>query len=544
LLLNNRSVDQHLFFDLDYIASENAEIILHKPTVVDNVYDFGGNKYCHYMSTLDIGGVAHVFFRRMNGSLLSSYQSTMLITSVDGVTFSDPVEVFDIHPQCHNFFPFKDNGLKAIGGGHSGDLNLYNSEDSGFSWTFERKLLDGCVGDDICFDSLNVMVDGNIYGRQWNGNDREVHLYRGNGYNFHRADHVKIETDLRQLYTSGIFKYASDMYVGVPMLFQGEDVPSFTKVMYSRDGVSFVNFAEVWFADPSAVHARSGYVAPGIFKTETDWFMYGIKNYGTSDISLSVLKLRPYGLASAWSQDGFLQLPDLDCAACYVNMKGYYKGMYVDSLKHKVLCSEKLHLNDTHIFRFFCDEPSYSVYVIQRGNLGVVILLAGSYETVLSDEYYQSIGPYMSGYTVITYSLPFGSSLEEWSSRDMLDVVSLNNKLIDAIVSDYPGRPLILSGISRGGYLAAMYPNADSYYLFSPVMDWNQLSEWEGKNRSPPLPTFFPEKSYYVYSSTNDDRVNGGLVIDYVSSECSWCVLKIGNSGHSVPVSIFMDAVS
>lgn len=541
-LVQQETTKEHLFFDLHHLESENVDIVLHKPTIIDNIYDFEGYKYSHYLSTLTINGVAHVFFRRMNDTLLASNQSTMLITSADGVTFSSAVKVFDTHPQCHNFAPFQDDGLFAIGGGHSDDLNLYRSKDNGLSWVFERKLLDACFGE--CLDTLNVVVDGNIYARQWDGSERKVHLYKGNHYHF--SNHLSISTSLKQLYTPGIFKYASDMYVGVPLLFQGEGNPSFTKVMYSKDGFYFKHFDEIWFDDPDADVARSAYVAPGIFKTDSTWYMYGLRNYAANDISMSALKLRPYGLTSAWSANGYIKVK-LNCDECYANIKGYHNGVYVDSLKHKVECDTgyaKIELNDTHLFRVFCDQPQYTV--IQHGEKGLVLLLSASEETVLANEYYQSIGPYMHGYTIITYSLPYDSSLEEWSKRSMTDVIAANNKMIEMIATDYLVRPLILSGISRGGYLAAMYPHADSYYLFAPVMDWNQLSEWKGKVHQslPPLPSFHHNKSYYVYSSTNDDRVNGTFVIEYVQNECSWCTLKIGNSGHSVPIPIFKDAVS
>ena len=184
--------------------------------------------------------------------------------------------------------------------------------------------------------------------------------------------------------------------------------------------------------------------------------------------------------------------------------------------------------------------------VIQHGTKGLVILLSASTETVLSDTYYQSIGPYMDDYTVITYTLPYhdrDSPLNEWSNRDMTYIVEENNKMIDIISIDYLMRPLVLSGISRGGYLAAMYPKADYYFLFAPVMDWNQLTEWKDKNKAQSLPSFKNDSVYYVYSSRNDNRANGTFVIDYVEKHCFSCTLKIGESGHSVPEDIFEEAV-
>lgn len=530
-LLQPRKVHEQLFFDLDHFESNNAEIVLHKPSIT-KVYELKHN-FSHYITTLEINNTAYVFYRDLRVNADGAPQETKRMTSKDGLNFSPPVTVFNDMPQAHNLAPFiYKNKVMAIGGGYIGDMKLYQSTDKGLSFSYVKTIMK-----DNHFDSINLIVDKNLYARQW-GEQREVHLYRNKGdFSFDKGKKIKV--GLTDLYTSGIFKYAANLYVGFPLLFQGENTPSFTKVMYSYDGINFNHYNDIWFSDPNATYARSAYVAPGIFKTNSTWYMYGLQNYGTKNISINALALRPYGLTSVYSRNGFVKL-HMRCSECYANIKGYHNDMYVDSLKYKIDCNKKIRLRNTHLFRVHCVDHAYTV--IQHGRKGLVVLLSASEEVVLSNKYYQSIGPYMEDYTVVTYSLPYKSSLEEWSTRDIETVIALNNEIIDTIAKKYLARPLILSGISRGGYLASMYPDADSYYLFAPAIDLNQLSEWKGKNRFPRVATFNPAKKYYVYSSLNDDRVNGKFVIEYVQNECSWCTLKIGHSEHSVPISEFKDA--
>lgn len=351
LILIRKSYNNKVFFNLDYIQSHHAEIVLHIPTVIPHIYDFKQRIYSHYMTTIQIGNVSHVFYRDMNQHLLSGSQSTMRITTTNGIDFSEPIEVFTVLPQAHNFAPFlKDGKLFATAGGHSDVLNLYESKDDGLSWTFVRKLMDACFGE--CLDSMNLMVDDYIYGRNWDGG-RIVNRFAP-PYNFNK--NISIFTNIqRQLYTSGIFKYTDDMYVGVPMIFNGENNLSYTKLMYSEDGLIFDSFDDIWFEDDSnATYARGAYVAPGIYKTNTTWYMYGMRNYGTTDIYMSALTLRPYGFTSVWSANGYIKVK-MECDRCYANIKGYFNGVYVDSLKYKINCQKKIPLNNTHIYRLFCE---------------------------------------------------------------------------------------------------------------------------------------------------------------------------------------------
>lgn len=217
-------------------------------------------------------------------------------------------------------------------------------------------------------------------------------------------------------------------------------------------------------------------------------------------------------------------------------------------MKYAYLCVCFLCLLMIPFIFLFTNASTKDYYILNHGNKGLVILIQGSKETVISDTYYQSIGPYMDDYMVVTYTLPYHNKelpLEWWSRKDMREIVRENNYMIDIILEDYPIRPLILSGISRGGYLSAMYPTADYYFLFSPVIDWNQLREWKGKNKTQPMPSFRNDSIYYVYTSRNDDRVNGTYVIDYVEKQCVLriCDIVIGDTGHSVPVKIFKEAV-
>ena len=186
--------------------------------------------------------------------------------------------------------------------------------------------------------------------------------------------------------------------------------------------------------------------------------------------------------------------------------------------------------------------------ILKYGNKGLIILLSSSIETVLSDKYYQSIGPYVDDYTIATYTLPYHNMkypLVQWSNRDMKNIIKKNNKMIDIIIKDYPIKPVILSGISRGGYLSAMYTSADYYFLFVPVIDWNQLNEWKGKNKINPMPSFKNDTIYYIYASKNDNRVNGTYVINYVKNQCHLrnCDIVIGNTKHNVPLKIFKESV-
>ena len=334
-----RPIDK-VFFDLG--VHNNAKIVLHKPTVI-KVYEFK-HKFSHYITTLDINNTAYVFYRELDLDLDGEVQKTKLITSKDGLNFSQPITVFNTMPQAHNFAPFiHENNLMSIGGGYNGDMKLYKSIDKGLSWSYVKTIMR-----DGYFDSINLIVDKNLYGRQW-GKNREVHLYRNKGdWSFDKGK--KIEVGLTDLYTSGIFKY-SNWFVGFPMLFQGENKPSFTKVIYSKDGIKFNHFEDVWFSDPNTNAARSAYVAPGIFKKDA-WFMYGLRDYTKESIHMVALKLRPYGLTSIYSENGWIE-PNMRCQTCFANIKGLYNGVYVDSLDMEIDC-QRIYLHKTHIFRLYC----------------------------------------------------------------------------------------------------------------------------------------------------------------------------------------------
>ena len=195
--------------------------------------------------------------------------------------------------------------------------------------------------------------------------------------------------------------------------------------------------------------------------------------------------------------------------------------------------------------------------VLQHGSKGVIVVLAADVATVQREPYYQSIGPYLPEYTVVTFTLPDHAPgytvapLTAWAQRgSMVEVVAATNAMLTTIKKDFTQQPFIVSGISRGGYLAAMYPDADYYFLFAPVLDWLQLREWKDIPNHPPeaLWKFQKDAKYYVYSSTNDERVNGAVVIEYVEENCLGCILKQGTSGHSVPSSedenIFLDSLA
>ena len=56
---------------------------------------------------------------------------------------------------------------------------------------------------------------------------------------------------------------------------------------------------------------------------------------------LGALTLRPYGCTSVWSANGYIKVK-MECDRCYANIKGYFNGVYVDSLKYKINCQKKI----------------------------------------------------------------------------------------------------------------------------------------------------------------------------------------------------------
>ena len=53
------------------------------------------------------------------------------------------------------------------------------------------------------------------------------------------------------------------------------------------------------------------------------------------------ITLRPYGFTSVWSANGYIKVK-MECDRCYPNIKGYFNGVYVDSLKYKINCQKKI----------------------------------------------------------------------------------------------------------------------------------------------------------------------------------------------------------
>ncbi len=208
-----------------------------------------------------------------------------------------------------------------------------------------------------------------------------------------------------------------------------------------------------------------------------------------------------------------------------------------------------------------------NVLVLGTGNKGLIILLAASKEVVLNNEegYYQSIAPYVKDYTIVTYDLPHhkkvtgGHSevkdppLEIWGTDPT--VLEKNNLLLNDIIKKYkiPGKPVILSGISRGGYLSSMYPNADYYFLFSPVINLRKLKEY--KNATfPEADQYVDENSFtgkklFIYINSDDTRVGGDWIIKHmtdvvgVNKNGKNHKMMTGKGGHTTPRDIFKKAV-
>lgn len=193
----------------------------------------------------------------------------------------------------------------------------------------------------------------------------------------------------------------------------------------------------------------------------------------------------------------------------------------------------------------------FFIYIIINNLHGkdLIIVLSGSKETFNNNEYYRSICPY-TNIKCETFTLPYHNKknpFKYWNSIGMEKIVNMTNSKIKKLQDYYKPTRLILSGISRGGYLASMYKNADIYLLFSPVIKWKELNEFD--NEGPEIDIHhLKTKRVFGFVNSNDYRINGSIVVDFFDKLCEnnkicknrnkKIIIEEGTL-HSVPKEVF-----
>ena len=191
----------------------------------------------------------------------------------------------------------------------------------------------------------------------------------------------------------------------------------------------------------------------------------------------------------------------------------------------------------------------YLLVIIKHKN-DLIIVLSGTLDNFNSDIYYRAVCPY-TRINCVTFDLLYHDThkfpLKKWNKVGMNKIVKFNNYTIDNIVKKYNVRRLILAGISRGGYLAAMYKNADIYLLFAPVVKWTELTEFT--NEGPEIDVEnLKTKRVFGYVNKYDYRINGTIVANFFSSICQNCndrnkkFIVNEDRSHKVPREIFQEA--
>lgn len=188
-------------------------------------------------------------------------------------------------------------------------------------------------------------------------------------------------------------------------------------------------------------------------------------------------------------------------------------------------------------------------YMRNQEQNDLIIVLSHSKEKFKENKYYQSICPYTSK-KCETFTLPYHDlprPFELWNLSGMESIVEMSNKKIEEIKKKHNYTRLILSGISRGGYLAAMHQDADIYLLFSPVVKWSELKEFNSDGPDIDI-TNLQEKRVFGFVNDKDTRINGNVVVDFFNKICNKCLDSrhtfIVNEGteHTVPINIFKRA--
>lgn len=189
-------------------------------------------------------------------------------------------------------------------------------------------------------------------------------------------------------------------------------------------------------------------------------------------------------------------------------------------------------------------------YIHNQEQDDLIIVLSHSKEKFQENKYYQSICPYTSK-RCETFTLPYHElprPFEKWNLTGMETIVNMSNTKIEEIKRKHNYTRLILSGISRGGYLAAMHTDADVYLLFSPVVKWSELKEFDRDGPDINI-TNLQQKRVFGFVNDKDTRINGNVVVDFFNKICNKCLDSghtfIVNEGteHTVPINIFRRAV-
>lgn len=176
----------------------------------------------------------------------------------------------------------------------------------------------------------------------------------------------------------------------------------------------------------------------------------------------------------------------------------------------------------------------------------LIIVLSGSKETFKNNKYYRTVCPYTFGVSCTTFTLPFHNTTNPfviWNQTGMETIVHMSNNEIDTLKKKYNPRRLILSGVSRGGYLAMMYEHADVYLVFSPVVNWSELDEF-----SEPGPQIHTDHlinaRVFGFVNDKDSRVNGTVVVNFfekIKTKYNKFIVEKSDL-HSVPAHIFKAA--
>ena len=93
-----------------------------------------------------------------------------------------------------------------------------------------------------------------------------------------------------------------------------------------------------------------------------------------------------------------------------------------------------------------------------------------------------------------------------------------------------------------------MHTDADVYLLFSPVVKWSELKEFDKDGPDINI-TNLQQKRVFGFVNDKDARINGNVVVDFFNKICNKCLDSghtfIVNEGteHTVPIDIFKRAV-